>query len=59
MEEKQFINLDVGDIVKGKTSDNVYVVIANYGNRCTAVSTADLTNPKEWELVRKAKHEKP
>jgi hypothetical protein len=44
--------LKPGDIVRGVRGES-YVVTANYGDRVTAVRTADLTNPHEWEIVRK------
>lgn len=46
--------LDTGDIIRGKLSGRVYVVTANYGDRVTAVDTADVTHADEWEIVRKA-----
>ncbi len=54
MTPAEFNALDVGDIVRGKLSVHSYVVTANYGGRVTAVRTADLTNPPEWNLVKKA-----
>lgn len=47
----EFANLKVGDIVRGRSSRQEYIVTANYGGRVTAVKTVDLTNPAEWELV--------
>lgn len=49
----EFKKLAVGDIVKSDFSDIDYVVIANYGDRMTAVRVADITNPDEWSLVRR------
>lgn len=46
-----FKNLKVGDLVRGRSSKQVYVVTGNYGNRVTAVETVDLTNPIEWEKI--------
>jgi hypothetical protein len=54
MTEEQFKELGVGDVVKSAVRHCVYVVTANYGDRVTAVMTADMTNPDEWLLVRKA-----
>jgi len=36
--------LKTGDIIRGKSSGLSYVVIANYGDRVTAVRTVDVTN---------------
>ena len=49
---KNFKRLKTGDIVKNFVSDRTYVVVHNYGDRVTAVTTADLTNPSEWVKVR-------
>ncbi len=54
MTKKEFESLQPGDIVRGKSSFVSYIVTANYGNRVTAVHTADLTNPPEWDLVEKS-----
>lgn len=51
MTGKQFKSLDVGDIVRGRVSGVSYVVTGNYGGRVTAVRTAEITNPDEWELI--------
>jgi len=50
MTRKEFAALRPGDIVRAK-SGQVFIVAANYGERVTAVITADLTNPDEWEVV--------
>jgi len=44
--------LQTGDVVRGRLSGKVYVVTANYGDHVTAVQTADITNPPEWEVLR-------
>lgn len=59
MTQQQFNNLNPGDIVKGKLSEETYVVTCHYGNRVTAVRTEDITNPDEWQLILQAKHVKP
>lgn len=51
MTREQFELLKRGDIVRGKLSEQAYVVNACYGDRVTAVTTVDITNPPEWELV--------
>jgi hypothetical protein len=51
MTNEEFSGLKVGDIVRGKSSGDTFVVTAHYGDRVTAVRTADLTHPSEWDLV--------
>lgn len=51
MTKEEFASLKVGDIVRGKLSQQAFVVTAHYGSRVTAVQTVDLTSPSEWELV--------
>lgn len=48
---KSITDLESGQIIRGKLSGNVYIVTGNYGDRVTAVQTADVTNPDEWELL--------
>jgi len=52
MTEEEFKNLRIGDVIKHKSDSKTYVVTAHYGNRITAVTTVDLTNPIEWEIVK-------
>lgn len=51
MDDIAFKNLKPGDVVKNTLSGNRFMVHSNYGDRVTAVQTADLTNPSEWELT--------
>lgn len=51
MTTEEFFSLKVGDIVRGKATKESFVVTAHYGTRLTAVRTADITNPEEWDLV--------
>lgn len=51
MDKIDFNNLNVGDIIKHISDHKCYVVTANYGDRATAVTSVDLTNSDEWELV--------
>lgn len=44
--------LKTGDIIKHKSGDKSYVVTVNYGARVTAVTTVDVTNPVEWDVLR-------
>lgn len=53
MTKDELANLDVGDLVKHFRSQDVYVVTGNYGGRVTMVRSADMTNPAEWQVVRK------
>jgi len=53
MTKEDFKNLKTGDVVRGAASSVSFVVMSNYGDRVTAVRTADLTHPDEWELVAK------
>lgn len=54
MTDEEMRALDQGDIVRTEWSGETYMVTANYGDRVTAVRTADMTNPVEWRLVSKA-----
>jgi len=51
MTKEQMSGLQPGNIVRGKSSGDAYVVTANYGDHVTAVRTVDLTNPGEWDLI--------
>jgi hypothetical protein len=53
MTEDEFRKLQPGDLVAHLNGNEIMVVTANYGNRVTAVSSVDLTNPEEWILVAK------
>jgi hypothetical protein len=54
MRQDQLKALRPGDIVQGKTSMEIFIVTANYGDRVTAVKTVDITNPIEWMLVSRS-----
>jgi hypothetical protein len=43
--------LKPGDAIRHKGDANGYIVTANYLSRVTAVRTADITNPAEWDLA--------
>lgn len=45
---ERFNQLPRGTIIRHRTSDQTYVVTANYGSRVTAVANVDVTNPSEW-----------
>lgn len=53
MKLSDFASLEIGDIVRPSGGASSYVVTGNYGGRVTAVRTADLTNPGEWDLIVK------
>lgn len=57
MTQEEFESLNIGDIIKPKSSNRTYVVVANYGNRVTAVATVDITNPVEYTLIAKANYD--
>lgn len=40
-----------GQIVRHVTGGESYVVDENYGNFVTAVTTKNIMNPKEWEII--------
>ena len=47
----EFVDLKRGMIIKSKVSGCSYVVDVNYGLRVTALSSMDITNIDEWEVV--------
>lgn len=49
-----FKNLKHGSLVRHKSGGKAFTVMANYGDRVTAVRTVDLTNPSEWDEVDEA-----
>ncbi|WP_257540692.1 hypothetical protein [Sphingobium sp. CFD-1] len=51
MTDEEFRSLQRGDIVRHAGGADAYVVTSNYGDRVTAVLTADLTNAREWILI--------
>lgn len=54
MDAKIFQKLKPGDIIKHFDDNRAFVVTGNYGGRVTAVSSVDLTNPSEWEVIHTA-----
>lgn len=65
MTRNEFETLGRGDVIRLHEESHeyyektrTYVVMANYGNRVTAVRTVDVTNPAEWDLVYKANYNK-
>lgn len=55
MTHEEMKALQPGDIVSNQDWGDRFIVTANYGDRVTAVRTADLTNPDEWNLVSTVK----
>lgn len=51
MTKDQMRALRPGDVVQSLHTGLAYVVTGNYGNRVTAVRTADISNPVEWGLI--------
>ena len=49
--------LKPGDIVKNQDWGDSFIVVANYGDRVTAVRTADITNADEWTIVSTVKRD--
>lgn len=47
--------LQRGDIVRHKSTRQVFVVTGNYGDHVTAVASADMTNASEWEVFEVTK----
>ncbi len=58
MTGEEFKGLDHGDIIRHVNSINACVVTGNYGEYVVAVKTYHVTNPNEWELVKRRKVEK-
>lgn len=52
MTTEEFRKLKPGDIVRSAHSGYGFIVMANYGDRVTAATTVDMSNPIEWLLVR-------
>ena len=48
---KRVRDLEIGQVVKNVGSGVSYMVINVYGDRATAVRTADITNASEWEVI--------
>ena len=53
MKKEFFGKLKPGTIIRHKDSLRQFIITAIYGQRATAVSTVDITNPDEWEIVTK------
>lgn len=51
MTPKQFRELHPGSTIRHKHEAHAMVVCACYGDRVTAVRTADVTNPVEWDVL--------
>lgn len=53
MTKAELAALEPGDIIRHKHGAEALVVTANYGDRATAIRTYDVSNPPEWDLLRK------
>lgn len=49
----QFTGLKEGDIIRHVVTGDAYVVVLVTDHGAIAVRTLDVTNPEEWELVKK------
>ncbi len=54
MKTEEFLALKPGDVIRNVNAIYGYMVTANFHGRVTAVRTADVTNPDEWDLIQKA-----
>ncbi len=52
MTAEELLHLQVGDIIRSRSSGQAYVITANYRDRIIAVRTVDVTNASEWVLAR-------
>ena len=61
MDKETFKALNRGDVVRHKVTGlaSSYVVVANHGDRVTAIDVMEMTNPDEWDLVYRASYNKP
>ena len=60
MNDEEFKSLSIGDIILHKAvGSRGLVVTGTYGDHVTAVRTVDVSNPIEWDIVRRANYEKP
>lgn len=50
--------LEIGDIVRNRGSAHAYVVVQHHGSHVTAVRAIDVSNPPEWELLRRTEPER-
>jgi hypothetical protein len=53
MDPITFEKLDIGDIIRHKNSSDGYVVTGHYGETKIVTRTLTVTNPDEWDLIRK------
>jgi hypothetical protein len=56
MTKEEMADLSTGDIVRHADSEDLGVVIGNYGDHVTAARIFDITNPTEWVVVMKASY---
>ena len=51
MTREEFDNLKIGNLIQGKASGLVYIVIEKRLYSLLAVRTVDVSKPDEWNLV--------
>jgi len=51
MKKDKFKLLKRGDLVRHVNDPRIFIVSANYDGRMTAITSVDMTNPSEWELI--------
>lgn len=59
MDKIEFINLDIGDLIRARWNGEVYVIVGCTGNDNYIVSrTLTATNSIEWDLVMRHRQTK-
>ena len=59
MKDSTFKELNRGDLIRHKNHSTTFIVSANYGKYITAITSVDMSNPSEWDLVLKANYDQP
>lgn len=58
MTTDEYKALSFGDLVRhARAGSEVHFVTGNYGDHVAAARLVDITNPVEWVLVSKSRHE--
>lgn len=55
MEKNEMKELRSGDLIVNKGSGNAYFVISNKIGRIVAARLVDVSNPGEWDIIKKEK----
>jgi hypothetical protein len=53
MTRKELENLKEGDIVRHKLHSNPVIITGNYKDYVIGVRTYHISNPDEWEVIKK------